>query len=421
MEVKIIKRKPIGNPTRKWRQENFILSTFSGIAKDTEKGLSYLKEANFNLVEMGWVDPKLVDEAILAAEKVGVDLLVQDWRYFGGFQDSIRNEIVDGEIEKCIAKCQTPRVLGYYVWDEPYMPADLEIAAVQTDIMEKLDEKRMPFSVAIPSYNGAYQYGNDLFDDYLKRYVDKVNPPVFSLDYYPFHTFKPNDESQLDECPLFKDLFLLRKHSLEKEAPMWFYYQGMDNPEYAYISYEKMAMQAYLALLHGAKALQHYRAINAVIDKNGNKLPAFDDVKKLNGLVAPWGDTLMALTSTGVFHDDAVLANDPKRANYTEDFAGSALFDGRLPHRISIGELQDGEGNRYALLLNRDYLSAKSIRLPLKNAANVYEINNNDGKQVLIKKDCTEIQLELAPAQCVFLRLQPAAEKPYLIEYELTK
>ncbi|MBQ8427743.1 MAG: hypothetical protein IJX18_00650 [Clostridia bacterium] len=419
MDVRIIKRRPIGNPTRKWKQKDFILSTFSGIAKDTEKGLALLKDAGFTLVEMGWAKKERIDGAIPAAEKVGIDLLVQDWRYFGGFQDSIRNEIVGGKIEKCIEKCQSPRVLGYYVWDEPYMPADLEIAAKQTDIMESLDENRLPFSVAIPSYNGAYQYGNDLFDDYLERYVNLVNPPVFSLDYYPFHNFKPNDESQLDECPLFKDLFLLRKHSLEKQAPMWFYYQGMDNPEYAYISYEKMAMQAYLALLHGAKGLQHYSAIKAAIDDDGNALPSLPYVKKLNTSIAPWGNTLMALTSTGIFHDDSVLTSDNKKANYTEDFSTSLLFEGKLPHRISVGELVDSENNRYALILNRDYLTTRTLSLSLKNAANVYEIGNKDGKQVLVEQDCKRLKLDLAPAECVFLRLQPADATPYLIEYEL--
>ncbi len=423
MDVKIIKRHPIGNPARKWTQKDFIISTFNGICKDIEKGLTLLKEARFNLVETGWISIERVDDTIPAAERVGIDLLLQDWRYFGGFQNSIRNEIVDGEIEKCVARCKaSTRILGYYVWDEPYHLPDMEIAAKQTDVMENLDEDRLPFSVALPSYNEFYQYGNDAYDDYLKKYVDIINPPVFSLDYYPFHSYKPNDESQLDECPLLKDLFLLRKHSLEKNAPMWFYYQGKGNPDYEPISYEKMAMQAYLALLHGAKALQHYSANNAIFDDDtGKKLPAYEDTKRFNSLVEPWGNTLMALTSTGIFHDDAVLANDARKSDYTEDFATGKLFEGKLPPRISVGELVDGEGNQYVLILNRDYLINRPFSLPLKDAANVYEISNADGKQVLIEKDARQITLDLAPAQCVFLRIQPASETPYLIEYELEK
>ena len=422
MDVKIIKRYPIGNPTRKWKQKDFIISTFSGFANDMEKGLQYLKEAHFNLVEMAWIDVKRVDATYPAAEKVGIDILLQDWRYFGGFQDSIRHEIVEGQIEKCIAQSKAcPRVLGYYVWDEPYMPADLDIAAEQTDIMEKLDEDRLPFSVAIPSYNGAYQYGNDLYDDYFDRYITKINPPVFSLDHYPFHFYKHNEEGQLDDCPVIKDLYLLRKHGLAKDAPIWYYYQGMDYYEFEKITYEQMAMGAYLALLHGAKGMQHYTALGTMIDFDGNLMPAYEPVKRLNECFLAWGNTLMALTSTGIFHDDTVLASDAKRANYLEDFSSSKLFDGKLDKRISVGELTDSEGNKYALLLNRDYRVNRPCVLPLKEAANVYEISPVDGKQVLIEEGAKEIKLDLAPAQCLFLRLQPASETPYLIEYELAE
>ena len=423
MDEKIIKRYPLGNPTRKWRQDNFIISTFNGIAKNIVKGFQILKEAHFNLAEMGWVPIERVDDTIPAAERVGIDILLQDWRYFGGFQDSVNNEIVDGEIEKCITRCKASnRVLGYYVWDEPYHLPDLQRAASQTDIMEGLDEERLPFSVALPSYNEFYQYGNDMYDEYLKNYVEIINPPVFSLDYYPFYFYKPNDEKQLDECPLLKDLFLLRKHSLEKHTPMWFYYQGKGNPDYEPITYEKMAVQAYLALLHGAKALQHFSAINAIFDdETAEKLPAFEDTKRFNGEVVPWGNTLMALTSTGIFHDQAVLASDPKKANYTEDFATSALFDGTLPARISVGELTDGEGNRYVLILNRDYLERRAFSLPLKNASHVYEVSKKDGGQVLIERGATALTGDLAPGECVFLRLQDASQKPYLIRYELEK
>jgi hypothetical protein len=213
----------------------------------------------------------------------------------------------------------------------------------------------------------------------------------------------------------------MRKHGLAHNAPLWYYYQGMDNPEFAYISPEKMAMGAYLALLYGAKAMQHYAAIATMIDKQANKLSSYEDVKRLNQRFIAWGNTLMALTSTGVFHDDKVLANDPKKACYTEDFSQSVLFDGTLPHRISIGEFVDPEGNRYALILNRDYLASTSFALSLKKTMRVYEVSTKDGTQVLLHDSVNVLEGNLAPGECMLIRLQPASEDPYLIDYKLEK
>ena len=422
METRVLSRLPIGNPRRAWRQDRFILSTFRGVTGDIRTGFNTLKDAHFNLLEFGWVPSDKTDDAIAIAEEVGVDVLVQDWRHFGGFQESHSREIDPEDIQAYVRRCQKyHHIYGYYVWDEPYFPEDIEKAAAQTDVMARLDPERMPFTVAIPSYNKAYTYGNGQFDEYLERFVNRIDPPVMSLDYYPF-AFHPNDETQLDGSGLYKDLYLMRKWSLKKQLPLWFYYQGTEALGPCSLTTRQIDMQAHTALLYGAKALQHYTVVGSVIREDGTPGDFFQHQKKLNTRIENWGRTLMALTSTGVYHSAEVLANDPDfRTSYCDDFAESALFAGELPRRISLGEFTDPYGNRYAMVVNRDYLAPQTVSLPLSAPMRVYEVSDQDGYQSLFTENAASLDISLSPGGARLFRMQDPGQEPYLIDYRLEK
>lgn len=195
MKTKLLKRFPIGNPRRTWRQDSFVISTFSfhGAHGNIRLALENLKAADFNLVEFGWLPEEFCDMSIDIAEEVGVDVMVQNWKYFGGFQDTRETDIDAAALREYIEKLKKYRhVYGYYVWDEPYKPDDTVKAAYQTNVIAEMDPERCPFSVAIPSYNDTYRYENGLFDGYLERYVNEIDPPVMSLDFYPF-AMHPNE------------------------------------------------------------------------------------------------------------------------------------------------------------------------------------------------------------------------------------
>ena len=54
MEHRILPRYPIGNPRRIWRQDNFVLSTFSARGRNMRSVIENCADAGFNLLEMGW-------------------------------------------------------------------------------------------------------------------------------------------------------------------------------------------------------------------------------------------------------------------------------------------------------------------------------------------------------------------------------
>ena len=96
MEHRILPRYPIGNPRRIWRQDNFVLSTFSARGQNMRSVIENCADAGFNLLEMGWASHEQAEEALRLCEEIGIDLLYQDFSVFGG-GISDREMTQDGE------------------------------------------------------------------------------------------------------------------------------------------------------------------------------------------------------------------------------------------------------------------------------------------------------------------------------------
>jgi hypothetical protein len=427
MKTKVIYRKPLGNVKRKYRQDRFIISTFKAKTQNIRRGLELCKEAGFNLVEFGWVNPEDSYRCVTACEEVGIDGIFQNWDVFGGFQTTEGDATIDVEkLKEYIEYTKKYRhVAGYYVWDEPYVDEKIQAAAEQVRTMEEYDPNRLPFTVAIPSYNDKWTWENGMFEGYLRKYTEVIQPAVLSLDYYPFVYKQPDKPEQLDSSKLFLDIALLRELSLEKQIPMWFYFQAQDDVmKYGYEGFapEKIRTQVYIALLYGAVGLQYYNVYNGTITEDAKKGPLFEFVKELNGQVNQLGKTLMALESVGVFHSPEVLAGNEPFDNYRQPITESKILaEDELPFRCSVGEFSDCEENQYLLIQNRDFLVSREFYLKLKKDFRIYTVSKEDGMQVVSTENTDKLSLNLEPGDAVLLRFQDATEEAYLIDYVLEK
>jgi len=427
METKIIYRTPVGNPERKYRQDKFIISTFKAKTEHVRRGIELCKELGFNMVEFGWVNPEESFQCITACEETGLDGIFQNWDFFGGFQESKGKVKVDiDKLKAYIAYTKKFRhVAGYYVWDEPLEEDKIQAAAEQVALMEALDPERLPFTVAIPSYNTMKTWKNQLFEGYLRQYTEVIKPAVLSLDYYPFRPHRVADGQQLDDSELFLDIALLRRLSLEKNIPMWFYFQTLDSPPtcgYEKLTPEQVRVQQYNALLHGAKGLQNYNVYNGAIMEDSTRGPLFYFTKDINYRCHQLGKTFMALTSVGIYHAPEVLRNHPAFDAYRESTKDSKVLAAKdLPFRCSVGEFEDIEGNRYLFVQNRDIYESRNFDLELKDTFRIYEVSQEDGMQFVREEAADHLEVKLCPGDAVLLRLQPAEEKAYLIDYVLQK
>lgn len=428
MKTKFIPRHPLGNRKRKYRQDRFIISTFRADTDNLRRGIPAAKELGFNMVEFGWVNPERSLECIVACEEAGIDGIFQNWNAFGGFQETKGMGGVDKEklAEYLEFTKKFRHVAGYYVWDEPLADEKIQAAAEQVALMEKLDPQRLPFTVAIPSYNATHTWENGLFPQYLRQYADTIEPAVMSLDYYPFSPRRQEPADQLDNCKLFLDIALLRQIALEKDMPMWFYFQTQDDPAYGKyynLSPEKMRMQQFNALLYGAKGLQNYNIFPGALNDDGTPGPLYWFTKEINHRSAMWGKTLMALTSRHVFHSPEVLKENKLFDQFRESPAASKVLAAEeLPFRCSVGEMEDEEGNVYLFIQNRDYNERRSFTLPLKQGFRVYRVSDQDGFQLPYKEEVIDsLSFALLPGDAMLLRFQDPAEEPCLIDYVLEK
>ena len=420
MEHKILARYPLGNPHRIWTQDNFVLSNFSAKGNNMRKVIRNCAEAGFNLLELGWSSPEQAAEAVVLCEQLGVDLIYQELKRYGGMQgnrfyekNDLEGVINDHRKWKCIK--------GYYIWDEPLLDDQIEEARMLTDVCQREAPDKLPFTVAIPSYNTLYTWGNGKFAAYLEKYVTIIDPPMLSLDYYPVGMGTHNEKVQFDITNMWNDLGLMKKLGEKYNMPIWFYYQGQNLHDVEFFIFPMVRAMMYAGVLYGAKGLQHYTACGAIIDEEGDKDIFFDDQVAIHKEFKNLGETLMALTCKRVMHDESLK---PKCDMYEElhnKVSESAYLACDLPVRVSASEFEDEYGNGYMMILNRDYMTEKSFTLDLNGSYRIYEVSKQDGLQYVTAEATDKLNVSLAAGDAILIRLQKSEEEAFTVEYRLSK
>ena len=446
----VYKRFPLGNKRFNWRQREFALSTFAAIGPRVDgdpkevldRNIRYLKEAGFNMTELGWACHEGAWAAVDACEKHGLDLIFQDMSIMGGMQHNRLENKVHFDVPKKLVDAlkNKKHVIGYYVWDEPYNDEQFTEARRQMDMLEELAPDALLFTVAMPDYNlfgedgDGFRWENGKYVPYVDEFIARMDPPVLSFDYYPVGDYfsawpghRYSYENQLDDTFMWLDLALFRKKAKEHGLPLWFYYQGCQLFECEDVDkfvFPMVRTFMYAGALYGAKGLQHYQACDrgdtSVVNPAGEKGRFFDQQRAIHREFMALGNTLMALDSTLVYHSDDLLTGNADMKEWCDSIADSTLFT-ELPKRCSVGEFADGYGNSYVMILNRDYEKPLKAELLMKAYFRLYEVSKLDGGQSIIADGTDTLKLELAPGDAILLRVQDTADEPFTCEYKLEK
>lgn len=441
MDKRVLLYQAYGNEKRGYRQKRFEFSSFniSGVSREevSEEGVNKtihnLKELGLTQVELGHAHHNTVKRAIQACEKEGLNLILQDLSRFGGFQNKDHVDITEEDVKTLTEEIENYKcVKGFYVWDEPWKDKDIAEATKQVEWFCKYASDKLALVAANPSYNPDYTWDNELYPYYIDKFCDTIQPSVLSMDFYPFSgdgsSF--NNEEQLDNSDLWKDLAVSKLVSTKRKLPFWFYYQVIRLWKGPELTFPMIRVQMNYALLYGAKALQCYGVAGSVCSPNKMEEKRrilesdfsegclFDDYKQQIAKVKEWSKTFIALKSEHVYHSPEVLRDDAYFNKYfREDVTESLLDVKELPFRCSVGLLSDDYGNQYIGILNRDYERAQSFSLPLKNSYRVYEVSYADGRQYCINDSANCLNVTLAEGDMVFYRLQDSKEEAYEIEY----
>ena len=438
MKHQLLARHPLGNPNRVWRQDNFLMNVASAgpmstalepksdfTRRKTRRAVKTCIEAGFNMMGCLWADPETAMDIVRTAEALGGNVLFQDLRRFGGMGNkNIFCEINDykGAIEdtkqwKCIK--------GYCMWDEPILEENLEETRRMIDYCEQVRPDVLPYTVADPDYHKLCRWQDNAYAPYIDRFLDTMEPAQMSFDYYPIGKSEYDPALQLDNFTMWSDLEIVRRAAGKRGIPFWFCYQAQRFPWHKiyYTFHFNMARaMAYSGVLYGVKGLECYTEFDGFVDPaTGGRGVFFEEQKRLNIELKNLGNTLMALSCDRVIHDETLLPGHPAMEGLRTPMAESELLEGGLVPRTSVSEHTDSYGNRYLMVLNRDYEETATLCLKLKQLSHVYEVSKEDGEQHLSEEAAKALPVNLAPGELKLYRIQSAAEELYTIEYYLDK
>jgi len=444
MKHMVYERKTLGNRRFQWKQKEFALSTFNCIGEDMDLAIRNCKEVGFNLLELGWGRSDKVWEAVEKCEEYGIDLIFQDLSLFGGMMHRHDNRLVKDEtiVDTAIKLKSKKHTIGFYVWDEPYCDSLFREARRQSDILLECVPDALLFSVFPPSYNPGPTWDNGEYYAAFEEYLQAVEPPVLSMDYYPIGDYCKlypglvyTDEKQLDDSPMWLDLFVARNLARKYQLPFWFYYQGCGVFNTEKITFPMIRSMMYAGALYGAKGLQNYTATGTcylpsdgkpfptketVLLATGDKGEFFEEQKVIHEEFRNLGSTLMALENRAVYHSSDLMPFGKYGEiykKYADDITQSKILTEELPKRISVGELVDAYGNEYLFVLNRDFYKALEVELHFQGGFHIYEVSKTDGKQSLISENTSDVRIRLDKGDAVLLRVQDASQEPCTISY----
>ena len=443
MKTAMLARHPVGNPTRKWRQDYFIKQIVSTgplpgrmhfldpMADSTRRkariGVRTVTDAGFNMISTLWANSDLAMDIVRTAEAEGANVVFQDMMRFGGMgnrniyckENDYIGAIEDTRRWKCIK--------GYCLWDEPILPEHMEEVRKMIDYVDERYPDILPYTVANPDYHPLLKWDDGIYEKYISDFINTMNPAQMHFDYYPIGKDEFKEELQLDNSTMWSCLELIRRKADARSIPMWFAYQGQRYPwhnVYYSFKFPMARAMANAGILHGVKALECYIEFTngGVIDAaTGGHGTFFDDYKEYNKELSYLGNTLMALRCLRVIHDDTLLPEHLSMHGLRTPLSESEFIASELPKRISISEHSDKYGNKYLMILNRDYNDSAHISLDLKGRFNVYEVSKADGAQYLRYENEYMLSAYLKPGELMLYRMQRADEEPFAIEYYLDK
>ena len=374
-------RKP-GEATNGYIQPQFFISTFKALPHSTGASLETFKkivrlnkEAGINLIENAIMSRAEGLQAFEACEAEGMRFLAQNitadkgYSGMGGNIHPFDDALIKATVEE-LAKYKY--LEGYYTWDE--VPRDqFDTARRLNDLFKKHDRSALAFALILPSY-GTYRWTapdgnwrNAIYAQYVNEYVEKVSPDVLSFDYYPFQQHG-GENTNLTNCPMWRDMGLMRQKSLETGKPFWFYFQGYSMGANYTFTPEMISTQMYCALAYGVKCLSYFSTIDCIADKTGNKLGNFDAIKAINRRVQNIGELLFDKTSEELYH----FGIDPKnREPYFLDDPADSAWIADAPVGAIVGVFGDGSAKKCVLVANKDYRRPLTGELRLRRRCRI--------------------------------------------------
>jgi len=351
-----------------YSQGRLPILAFSGVQTGNVNDFIMLKNAGFNISLDVYKNTNDAIRNLDAANKVGIKLFI----YSDSLMlqpDKIINRIKDH-----------PAFYGTYVSDEP-SSEQFPMVKWRIEGIKKFDKKGKFYVNLFPNEASSKNLGTTSYQNYLKKYVEVVQPDFISFDYYPIK-FKKVD------LAWYNNLEEIRKISLQINKPFWAFANSTIFGPHSEPTLAGLKLQQFGNLLYGAKGLQYFtywtqdkkfRDENnfeySIVYEDGRPSPTYDIVKQLNSQIRNLEWIFMGSEVEKIYHDGkSVPQGTTKMVNFPEYFREFNTSK----ESIMLSILENSQ-NRFLIIQNKDIY--RSIQFQFKAADKINIINSQSGKQ----------------------------------------
>jgi len=398
---------------KKALSSEFIIGAFPGPPGDQINSARYreIAEAGIDVIVPFWrtmdgsSNPDMLDLAhaagirVLAmASRIGPITMTADSKY--------DPSVVEGIVQDYQAH---PALFGYGVRDEP--PADLfgRISKI-SDLFVKLDPAHPPLMDLFPGYARPQQLGMKSYPDYLREFIEQIDPVVLMYNHYPLRVNRKADTGW------HRDLALFRAESRRAGIAFWVFAQCQGIRGYLRVpTREEISWQAATALAHGARGIWWYRYWTAppdneaqqqqaprhpgsMMDRYGKRSPSYYNVQATNKFLRQAGPALLGWDNSNVarIHNGQIQA--PGECP-TITLTG-ADFD------LVAGTFTRGTATR-VVLANDSWERPAAFRISATNDRRISRVIASRNAKLPDNLNTSAGAWSLGPAGCVLIELAP--------------
>ena len=291
----------------------FIIGAFPGPPNGQINPARYteIAEAGIDVIVPFWgtmdgaSNPNMLDLAhaadlrVLAMDKrIGPITMTADSQYDPAVVENIAADYKDH-----------PALFGYGVRDEPPVELFGRISEI-SDLFTKLDPNHPPLMDLFPGYAKPQQLGVDSYRDYVRKFVQQVDPVVLMYNHYPFRVDHTVDTGW------HRDLALFREESRRAGIAFCVFAQCQGIRGYLRVpTSEEIFRQAATALAYGARGIWWYRYWTqppddgvqeppphpgSMIDQHGNRSASYYSVQETNRFLRQASPALLGWDNSNV-------------------------------------------------------------------------------------------------------------------------
>lgn len=369
-----------GEEPMRFIQDRFAIGFWVDPPMDKKGPARYkeIAEANFTLVIGGFgaLTPEEIKTQLRLCKKNGLKALV-------GTADLAPEKYVTGDA-----------CWGFLMKDEPNASQFPSLASL---VMKNrsIHPGKLSYINLYPNYANTGQLGKSTYEEYVASFMETVRPDVLSMDYYPI--FKPDADGRDGYCVNMK---VMRRYSLKYDVPFWNFFNVMPFGPHTDPTESQIRWQIYTSLAYGAKGVLYFCYYTptggefpkggAIIRRDGSRTRHYEEAKRINAELKNLGQTLMQLTSTGIYRISPgdnpadILKNTPIKniIKYPED-----------PERdYLVGAFKHKDGREAVLINNYRFAYTAWPTVEFRaDLSQIREIDKETGKEIPVKDDSPDI------------------------------